>query len=118
MAEAISDSTKAPAFDIAVSESSVVENFDLLILGTPVEGSRPAKEASAFIERLPKAEGKKAILFCTYALWKGSTFKVLEKELASKGYDTILSTSKKGVKPNEPADFSDSIDEIKKVLEK
>ena len=118
MAEAISESTKAPAFDIASSEPSVAENFDLLILGTPVEGSRPAKEASAFIERLPKADGKKTILFCTYAFWKGSTFKVLEKELASKGYGTILSVSKKGMKPDKPADFSDSIDKIKRVLEK
>ena len=54
----------------------------------------------AFVERLPKAEDKKTILFCTYALWKGSTFKVLEKELANKGYDTILSVSKKGMKPS------------------
>jgi hypothetical protein len=72
----------------------------------------------AFIERLPKAEGKKVILFCTYAIWKGSTFKVLAKELANKGYDTILNVSKKGVKPNEPADFSDILEEIRKVLEK
>ena len=118
MAEAISESTKAPAFDIASSEPSVVENYDLLILGTPVEGSRPAKEILAFIERLPKAEGKKTILFCTHAFWKGSTFKVLEKELASKGYDTVLSVSKKGVKPTEPADFSDALAEIRKVLAK
>lgn len=117
MAEAISDSTKAPAFDITSSEPSVIEDFDMLILGTPVEGSRPAKEILAFIERLPKGEGKKAILFCTYTLWKGSTFKVLAKELAKKGYDPILSVSKKGVKPNK-TDFSGIIDEIKKVLEK
>ena len=95
MAEAIAESTKAPAFDIASSEPSVVENYYLLILGTPVEGSRSTKEILAFIERLPKAEGKKTILFCTHAFWKGSTFKVLAKELASKGYDTILSVSKK-----------------------
>jgi flavodoxin len=117
MAEAISDSIKAPAFDIASSEPSVVENFDVLILSTPVEGSRPPKETLAFIERLPKAEGKKTILFCTYALLKGSTFKILAKELANKGYDTILNVSKKGVKPNE-TDFSDVLDEIKKALEK
>jgi flavodoxin len=118
VAEAISDSLEAPAFDIASSEPSIVENYDLLIIGTPVEGSRPAKETSAFIERLPKVAGKKTILFCTTALWRGSTFKILEKELASKGYDNILSVSKKGVQPDKPADFSDSIDEIKKVLEK
>ena len=118
LAEAIADLTKAPVFDIAASEQTVVENYDMLILGTPVEGFRPAKETLTFIERLPKTEGKKAVLFCTHALWKGSTFKVLEKELASKGYDTILSVSKKGMKPDKPADFSDVLAEIKKVLEK
>ena len=117
LAEAISDLTKAPSFDIASSEPSVVENYDLMILGTPVEGFRPAKETVAFVERLPKAEDKKAILFCTCRLWKGSTFNVLKKQLASKGYDTVLSVSKK-IKPDEPADFSDVLGEMKKVLEK
>jgi flavodoxin len=118
MAEAISESTKAPVFDMTSSEPSVAEDFDLLIVGTPVEGFRPAKETMDFVGCLPKTEGKKAILFCTHLLWKGSTFKILEKGLSSKGYDTILSVSKKGVKPDKPADFSDSIEKIKKVLEK
>lgn len=117
LAEAISDLTKAPVFDIASSEPSVVENFDLVILGTPVEGFRPAKETVAFVERLPKAEDKKAIVFCTHAFWKGSTFNVLKKQLANKGYDTVLSVSKK-MKPDVPADFSDVLSEIKKVFEK
>ena len=118
MAEAIAEATKAPIFAMASSEPSVVEDFDMLIVGTPVEGFRPARKTMEFVERLPKAEGKKAILFCTHLLWKGSTFKILEKGLSSKGYDTILSVSKKGVKPDKPADFSDSIDKIKQVLEK
>jgi len=106
MAEAISEATKAPAFDVTSADASVVEDFDLLIVGTPVEGFRPAKETMAFVERLPKTEGKKAILFCTYALWKGRTFGVLKKELSSKGYETIIDVSKKGMKPDQPADFS------------
>jgi flavodoxin len=117
MAEAIAEATKAPIFDIASSEPSVVEDFDMLILGTPVEGFSPAKETVDFVERLPKTEGKKAILFCTCAFWKGRTFGVLTKKLSSKGYDTMLSISKK-MKPDQPADFSDSIDKIKQVLEK
>jgi flavodoxin len=115
MAEAIAEATKAQTFDIASSEPSVAENYDLLILGTPVEGARPAMETVAFVERLPKTEGKKAILFCTHRLWKGSTFKILEKKLSSKGYEVILSVSKKGMKPDQPADFSDSLDKIKKA---
>jgi menaquinone-dependent protoporphyrinogen IX oxidase len=117
MAEAISASTKAPAFDMTSFESSVVEDFDMLIVGTPVECFRPAVETMDFVERLPKTEGKKAILFCTHALWKGRTFEVLEKELSSKGYDTILSVSKK-IKQDKFVDFSDSLNKIKKALEK
>jgi hypothetical protein len=87
----------------------------LLIVGTPVEGFNPAKETVAFVKRLPKTEGKKAILFCTCALWKGRTFSTLKKKLSKKGYETILSTSKK-MKKDAPADFSESINEIEKVL--
>jgi len=118
LAEAIADTVKAPIFNIASTEPSALENFDLLILGTPVEGSRPAKETLAFIENMPKKEGKKAILFCTYAVWKSSTFKILEKQLASKGYESILSVSKKGMKPDKEADFSEVVGEVRKVLEK
>lgn len=117
MAEAIAEATKAPVFAITSSEPSAVEDFDLLIVGTPVEGFNPAKETTAFLERLPKTEGKKAIIFCTYALWKGRTFGSLKKKLSSKGYETILSTSKK-MKKDTPPDFSESINQIKQVLEK
>jgi flavodoxin len=118
MAEAISEATEAPAFDMTSVAPSVIEDFDLLIVGTPVEGFRPAKETMAFVKRLPKTEGKKAILFCTYALWKGRTFSVLKRELSSKGYETIIDVSKKGMKPEQPAEFSDSINKIQKTLEK
>ena len=117
MAEAISEATNAPVYSMASSEPSVVEDFDMLILGTPVEGFRPAKETTAFVERLPKTEGKKAIVFCTCALWKGRTFGVLKKALSSKGYDTVLSVSQK-MKKDQPADFSDNIIKIKQALEK
>jgi flavodoxin len=63
MAEAISEATGAPVFSMTSSEPSVVVDFDLLIVGTPVEGFRPANETVAFVERLPKTEGKKH--FCS-----------------------------------------------------
>ena len=96
-AEAISDSLKIPAvFDLVTSEPSVVDDFDGIILGIPVHGSNPSKEALSFVERLPEGNGKRTILFCTCRLWKGSTFKKLEKELKKKSYTTILKISKKG----------------------
>lgn len=118
LAQAIANMAKAPIYDIASAEPSAVESCDLLILGSPVEGARPAKEALVFVEYMPKVEGKKAILFCTYRLWKGSTLKILEKELAAKGYETVLSVSKKGMKPSKEADFSEVLGEVKKALEK
>jgi flavodoxin len=117
MAEAIAEAIKAPIFAITSSEPSVVEDFDLLIVGTPVEGFNPAKETTAFLDRLAQTEGKKAMIFCTYALWKGRTFGSLKKKLSNKGYETILSTSKK-MKKDTPPDFSESINQIKQKLEK
>ena len=117
MAEAISEATKAPVFSMTSFDLSAVEDFDLLIVGTPVEGFRPAKETVEFVERLPKTEGKKAIVFCTCALWKGRTFSVLTKELSRKGYETVLSVSKK-MKRDQEADFSESITKIKQAVEK
>jgi len=93
-----------------------VEAYDTLILGTPVEGASPTKEALAFIERLPRAQGKKAIVFCTYRMFGNErTMKNLEKKLADKGYLSKLRVSKK-MKPNQPPDFSGALAEIKKIL--
>jgi flavodoxin len=117
LAEAIADIVKAPVFSVASGEPSLVEAYDTVILGTPVEGSSPAKETIAFVERLPKTEGKKAILFCTNRIFgSGRTLKILEKQLSQKGYVTILKVSKKGMKPDQPADFSEVLAEIKKVI--
>ncbi len=119
LAQAIADAAKAPLFDIAGTLPSTIETFDLIILGTPVEGSSPAKETRAFIEDMPKVEGKKAILFCTYRIFGNDrTMKAMEKQLSAKGYETILSVSKKGMKPDKEADFSEIIAEVKKALEK
>ncbi|MFB3890053.1 MAG: flavodoxin family protein [Candidatus Bathyarchaeia archaeon] len=115
LAEAISDSLQVPLFDLATASVSEVANFDLLVLGTPVTGSKPAPEVLAFLNRLPQSSGKKAILFCTYAVFKGGTLKIMEKALSAKGYSTILQVSKKGVKPT-VADFSDVLVDITRAV--
>jgi flavodoxin len=117
LAEAISGLLKAPVFDIShAPEPLVVHDFDLLVIGTPVTGLRPAPEVQYFVKHLSECTGKKAILFCTYAVRQGGTLKVLEKELAKKGYATILSVSKRGLKPSK-ADFADVLDKIDKAVE-
>jgi len=115
-AEAISDSLQIPVFNLITSEYSIVEDFDILILGTPVHGFSPARQVSSFVEKLPEGNGKKTIIFCTYAIRKGNALKKLEKKLAKKDYNVILRVSKRGFKLNKQ-DFSDAIHEIAKILE-
>ena len=118
LAQAIADAANAPLMDIAGTLPSTIETFDPLILGTPVEGSSPAKETRTFIEGINKVEGKRVILFCTYRIIGNErTMKAMEKELKSKGYETILKVSKKGMKPDKEADFSEVVSEVKKKLE-
>jgi flavodoxin len=119
LAQAIADSVKAPIFAMAETQPATIQDFDLLIIGTPVEGSSPAKETSAYIESMPKVEGKKAIVFVTHRLFgSGRAMGILEKMLDSKGYETVLKVSKKGMKPDKEADFTKELAEIKNVLGK
>jgi flavodoxin len=116
LAEAIADLLKAPIFDLTSSlEPHVIENFDLLIIGTPVMGLKPASEVHSFVKRLPNDTDKRTILFCTYAIKQGGTLKILEKELATKGYTNILSISKRGLKPSK-ADFTEVLTAIGKTV--
>ena len=115
-AETISNVLNIPVFDLAKSVPSIVADYDVLILGTPVHGLSPAKPVSSFIEKLPKANEKKTIIFSTYAIRKGKANKKLENELGEMGYQTILSLSKRGFKLGEQ-DFAECIKQIKDVLE-
>ena len=115
-AETISDSLEVPAFNIVTSEPSVVDEFGAIILGPPVHGFNPSKESLAFVESLPEGNGKKAILFCTYRLWKGRTFGKLEKELKKKSYIIACSVSAKG-RELHAEDFSDAVCKIARAIE-
>jgi flavodoxin len=118
LAQAIAEAAKAQLYDIAATLPSTIETFDLLILGTPVEGASPTKEAMAFIANMNRVEGKKAIVFCTCRVFGNSrTNRAIEKALKAKGYETILGVSKK-VKPNQEPDFSEPVSEVKAALAK
>jgi hypothetical protein len=40
----------------------------------------------------------------------------MEKELKKKGYETILKVSKKGMRPEKEANFTEILDQVKKTL--
>ena len=42
----------------------------------------------------------------------------MEKTLSTKGYETLLKVSKKGMKPEKETDFSEILGEVNKTLEK
>jgi flavodoxin len=118
LAEAIAAQTKAPLYSITDTQPSVVEAYDTIILGTPIEGASPAKETKAFIDQLPSTQGKKVVIFCTYGLFGNErAMKAMEKILAEKGYETILKTSMKGMKPEKEADFTENLKEVQKALQ-
>jgi len=117
-AETISESLKIEAlYDINVIDPSVVADYDVLILGTPVHGFNPSKEALAFVKSLPKSENKESILFCTYRLWKGRTFGKLKKEMKNKGYTTVLCVGTKS-KEFTKKDFVEHVKSIEKQIKK
>jgi len=118
-AQAIAELTKASLNDVLSTDAAVVEKFDLVFLGTPVEGASPTKEVLSFIDNMPKAEGKKAILFCTYRLFGNErSMKAMAKQLENKGYQTVLKVSKKGMQPEKPVDFSKELSEVKMAIDK
>jgi flavodoxin len=95
-AETITETLKtAELFDIANTDPAAVEDCDVLVIGTPTYGFRPSEEVLAFVEGLPEGAGKRTVLFCTHRLWKGSTFKKLEKVLKNKNYKNVLCVSVK-----------------------
>jgi flavodoxin len=119
LAEAIADTAKAPIFELSQAEPSKITAYDLLIFGTPVEGASPTKEAQTYLSSLPTVTAKKAILFCTYKIFGNErAMKAIEKELTTRGYETLLKVSKKGMKPSETADFSKLLSEVKIALDK
>lgn len=118
LAEEIAGLARAPLYDLTSVQLSALENCDLLILGTPVEGASPAKETQAFLANMPNTTGKKAILFCTYRIFGNEkTMKAIEKTLSAKGFEIILKVSKKGMKPGQEADLSEVLGIVKNTLE-
>ncbi|MCW4034646.1 MAG: flavodoxin domain-containing protein [Candidatus Bathyarchaeota archaeon] len=115
-AEEISDSLDAPVFDLITSDPSVVNEYDVVLIGTPVHGFNPSKEALAFVERLPEGDGKKTVLFCTHRLWTGRTFGKLKSTLKKKNYHNVLCVAVKG-KEFSKEDFTEPVQKIVKKLQ-
>jgi len=114
-AQAISNSLDLPIFNIEDIKPQIVIDYDIILIGTPIHGMAPAKVITSFVQKLPRMDNKKTIIFSTYAIRKGSANEKLQTQLAEKGYTTILNTSKRGVRFGDEA-FEDNIEQIKKII--
>ena len=80
--QTISESLMIPSLkDITFTEPKIVNNYGMLIFGTPVHRFNPSIESLSFVQNLPNGNGKRVILFYTYRLWKRRTFSKLKKRV-------------------------------------
>jgi flavodoxin len=117
LAEAIAGMLNAPLLNAVTANTSDVDEFDFLVIGTPIIGLKPAPELLFFVNALPAVESKRAILFSTYAFAQGGALKFLAERLGAKGYFVILSVGKRGVKPGK-TDFQDILTKIGQAIKK
>ena len=86
VAQAIATGLGVKAENIEEINPLDLSRYDLICIGTPVQGGAPAKKVSAFIEQLPAMKGKNTAVFCTMHLFGNkSTIRRLEKSLEGKG---------------------------------
>lgn len=69
VADEIAKELKCKAISIDNIDTYRFDNYDLIIIGTPVHGFRPTKKIQKFLKNIKKP--KYCILFCTYGapLW-------------------------------------------------
>ena len=64
----------------------LLDEYDLLIFGTPTFNCSPSRSMMEFVERMPVLEpSKAAFLYTTYALYTGNCLRNLAKGLLKKG---------------------------------
>jgi flavodoxin len=74
--------------DRRVEEVKIQElpTYDLICIGTPVQGGAPAKKVLDFISQMPALNGKKAAAFCTMHMFGDKkTILILRKVLEARG---------------------------------
>jgi len=83
------DLTGAPWHEIRGSTYSMLEDCDLLVLGSPVYAWRVIEPIELFLSGLPDTEAKLAAVFVTYGLISGSALYHAARLLSKKGYEIL-----------------------------
>ena len=70
-----------------------LDPYDLICIGVPTWGMRPAFIFDAYIKKCTSFEGKTVVVFCTCRLYGGSTVKKMKAEIEKKGGNVIQKKS-------------------------
>lgn len=62
-----------------------VTPYDLVCIGVPVWGMKPAFVFNAFIQKIEGLTGKKAVVFSTCRIYKGKSLTLMKSEIEKKG---------------------------------
>lgn len=96
VARAIAESLDTTAIDVQKAKN--IWEYNLIVIGTPVHGAKPAKSIRKFLETLPKSKGKYGSAFCT--MWKmgdKKTINYIKKKMEEKGIEFLDGFSVVGI---------------------
>jgi flavodoxin/Fe-S-cluster-containing hydrogenase component 2 len=68
---------------------NILENYDLIGIGTPTFFYREPRNVNNFIQDLKETKRKHCFIFCTHGSLIGNTFYYMNEELTKKGYIVI-----------------------------
>jgi len=86
VAKAISSAIAGDIKRVEETKPEELADYDLIFIGTPVHGSRPARKIEYFLDDLPELSNKKAAAFCTMHLFGDeTTFQIIKEKLLKKG---------------------------------
>jgi flavodoxin I len=98
-ASAIADVLRGDGHDVvlaSVTEAQPADatTADLVVVGSWTEGFivfgvGPAKATRAWLERLPSLAGRRAAVFCTYAVHPGGTLDAMASRLTARGATVV-----------------------------
>lgn len=94
VAKAIARAIEGSIKRVEETKPDELTDYDLIFIGTPVHGSRPAKKIENFLDKLPQFQDKKCAAFCTTHIWGSkATFSIIKEKLEERGIIFIDSFS-------------------------
>jgi flavodoxin len=98
----------------------VIDPYDILVLGSPVNGGRMSAAMNSYLQEIPSLQGKKVALLLTHYFFPGwgakQTFAQMKEVCESKGATVIGSGSVRWTSLRRRRQISDSVDSLSRLL--